>query len=243
MNKKVRAFELWLAALFVLSGAGICAGQGPGACVTCHIFLGGELSRPVTEWNGSVHQRNEITCDLCHGGDAGVDVGDVKKLSDQEFKERQSRAMSKSYGFIGKPSGSEMFAMCSQCHADSVARYAGSIMGKAYLDDQGGPSCVTCHSAHDNVIPSVPESCAGCHQDTTGFDMIDPMNVTAATVNQLSRIRIGLAAEKAEGARPLLAPAMPQELDTYQTGLVAFSAVFVLFLIGWLLYIILEKRK
>jgi hypothetical protein len=228
---------------FVLFGAVVRAAQEPGACVTCHSFLGGALAQPVAEWNASIHRQNGITCDLCHGGDAGVDVGNPEKLAAQQFEERRSRAMSKSHGFIGKPSGKEMFAMCARCHADSVERYAGSIMGRAYLGGKGGPSCVACHNAHNNIIPAVPKVCEGCHKDTAGFDRIDPMNVSEATINDLSRIRIGLAEEKAKGARPGLAPGFPEDLDPYQIGLLAFGGVLLMFIIGYLVYVTLEKRR
>ena len=144
-------------------------------------------------------------------------------------------------GFVGSPTGHALFDMCGKCHDGTVARYAASIMGRAYLEGKGGPSCVTCHHAHNNIMPAVPKVCRNCHQDTSGFDRIDPMNVTRATINELSRIRVALAKKKAKGRR-LLFPEFP-ELDTYQIGLVAFGAVLVLFLIGCLVYAILEKRR
>jgi hypothetical protein len=243
MNIKRRAFALFGLVAFALCGVSAVAKQKADPCITCHVFLGGELARPVTEWRASVHRQNGITCDLCHGGDIGVDVENIKNLSVQEFDARQSRAMSKAAGFIGRPSGQEMFDVCALCHEDSVGRYANSIMGKAYLDGKGGPSCVACHNAHNNIMPAVPKVCESCHKDTSGYDRIDPMNVTAATISRLSKIRIELAEEKAKGARPPLVPRFPEDMDTYQIGLVAFSAVLVLFLIGCLVYAVLEKRR
>ena len=228
--------------MIILHGIKTEADQSSDACVTCHTYLGGELAKPVKEWQGSIHAQNDITCDLCHGGDATVEVGDPDKLSGSEFDDRQGRAMSKSNDFIGIPSGREMFDMCGQCHDESVTSYAGSIMGRAFLGGKGGPSCVACHNAHNNIMPAVPKSCEGCHKDTTGFESIDPMNVTAATINKLSRIRIKLAETDAKGVRPKLAPAFPEEMDTYQIGLMAFGAVFILFLIGVLVYAVLEKK-
>ncbi len=243
MNEKSRVFALCWAVVFVLCGTGVRAEQGRGACVTCHTFLGGELGRPVAEWSGSIHRQNGITCDLCHGGNAGVEVRNVRNLTVQELADKKSRAMSKSHGFIGKPSGKALFHLCAQCHGDSTERYAGSIMGRAYLDGKGGPSCVTCHQAHNNIIPSVPKVCESCHKDTTGFDRIDPMNVTESTINELSRIRIGLAEENARGVKPHLVSELPEDLDTFLIGLLAFGGVFIMFLIGYIVYVTLEKRR
>ena len=213
------------------------------ACITCHEFLGGELAKPVSDWKGSVHQQNGITCDYCHGGNANVNLGNIKQLSQKQFATKQTLAMSESNGFIGVPAGKAMFDTCRQCHSESVNRYANSIMGKAYLDNKGGPSCVTCHKAHHNSMPEVPKVCESCHKDTSGFDRIDPMNVNKTTINTLSRIRIKIAEQKARGDKPPLIPEFPEELGAFQIGFVAFGAVIILFIIGYITYMLLEKRR
>ncbi len=243
MNIKSRVLVLGWAVAFVLYGASGRAEPGPSACVLCHEFLGGELGSPVKEWKGSIHQQNGITCDLCHGGNADVNVENIKQLSGQEFEEKRSQAMSVSQGFVGKPSGKALFAMCSRCHRASVDRFAKSIMGKAYLDQKGGPSCITCHHAHRNMMPEVPRVCESCHKDTAGFDQIDPMDVTESTVNALSGIRIKLAQEKTIGKKLPFIPEFPSELGAFQIGFVAFGAVFVLFVMGYFVYVVLEKRR
>jgi hypothetical protein len=237
-----RAFALCCAAAFLLFGASGRAELKPSACVLCHEFMDAALGRPVKEWQGSIHQRNRITCDLCHGGNPDVDVQNIKHFTGNEFGEKMSQAMSISQGFIGKPSGKKLFALCSQCHNTSVDRYAKSIMGKAYLENKGGPSCVTCHQAHRNAIPEVPKVCESCHKDTAGFDQIDPMDVTESTVNALSGIRIKIAQAKTVGKKPPFIPEFPEELDAFQIGFIAFGAVLVLFGIGYLVYLALERR-
>jgi hypothetical protein len=242
MNWKKYLFAIFGMVVFIFLVSDAQSDQG-GACVACHEYMGGDLARSVAEWKGSIHQQNEITCDLCHGGDPDVEIGDIKKLSSLERSDKQSLAMSKSSGFIGKPSGKSMFDVCGECHTESVDKYENSIMGKAYLDNKDGPSCVACHNAHNNSMPDVPGVCKDCHKDTTGFDQIDPMNVTEATLNDLSRIKIRLAEEKAKGKEPSFLPEFPEDLGSFQIGFVAFGAVGVLFVIGYLIYIILEKRE
>jgi hypothetical protein len=243
MGRKSLIFALCCLAFLVLCGGAARAGQGPEACVTCHSSLGGALAQPVAEWKVSIHQQNGITCDLCHGGDASVPVGNVTRLSSSQFEAIRSRAMAVSHGFVGKPSGRAMFDLCGRCHGASVDRYAGSIMGRAYLGGKGGPSCVACHNAHNNIIPPVPKVCSGCHKDTVGFDQIDPMNVSDSTIAELSRIRIKLAGEKARGTGPAFLPEFPEDLGSFQIGFVAFGAIIALFLIGYVIYVILEKRR
>lgn len=235
------AILVWLAVFMAAIAAR--AQEAPSACITCHKYLGGNLAEPVMKWEGSVHRQNGITCDLCHGGDASINLAEIDRLSPQQFADAQARAMSRSHGFVGKPSGKALFDLCGQCHSASVERYAGSIMGKAYLGNRGGPSCVACHNAHNNIIPSVPRVCESCHKDTTGFDRIDPMNVTESTLSELSRIRIRIAEEKARGARPSLIPEFPEELGSFQIGFIAFGVVIVVYIMGYLVYLALEKRK
>lgn len=243
MNKGRRILALCWAMMIVLCGAGVRAEQKPSACVLCHEFQGAELGKPVKEWKGSVHQQNGITCDLCHGGNPEVDVQNIKQLSGAEFGEKMSQAMSASRGFIGKPGGRKLFDLCGGCHGTSVDRYAKSIMGRAYLENKGGPSCVICHHAHRNIMPEVPRVCESCHKDTTGFEQIDPMDVTESTVNALSGIRIKIAQAKTVGNQPPFIPEFPQELGAFQIGFIAFGAVLLLFGIGYFVYIVLERRK
>ncbi len=200
-----------------------------------------QLGRPVAQWKSSIHQQNGITCDLCHGGNANVDVQNIKHATNQEFAQKKLQAMSISQGFVGRPSGRKLFALCGRCHGASVDRYAKSIMGMAYLENKGGPSCVTCHNAHRNAMPEVPKVCEQCHKDTSGFGQIDPMNVTESTVTALSGIRIKLAQAKTIGKAPFI-PEFPQELGAFQIGFIAFGAVLVLFGIGYLEYVILERK-
>ncbi len=243
MNSTGRIYALLCAVVFVLCATDAGAEQKPTACIICHTFLGGELARPVEQWYGSIHQQNGITCDRCHGGDPSVEVGNVKDLAGQAFTQKMASAMSPARGFVGKPSGKELFTVCSRCHRQSVDRYAKSIMGKAYLEGKGGPSCVTCHHAHRNTMPEVPKVCQSCHKDTDGFDQIDPMNVTESTVDALSGIRIRIAQEKTVGKKPPFIPEFPSELEAFQIGFFAFGAVLVLFILGYFVYLALEKRQ
>ncbi len=228
--------------LFALHAANARA-QQPNACITCHEFLGGSLAEPVEKWKGSIHQQNGVTCDYCHHGNPEVDVGNIRGLSSEQFTSKQASAMSKAQGFVGIPSGQALFDVCEQCHSSSVDRYANSIMGKAYLENKGGPSCIICHNAHRNAMPEVPKTCERCHKEIAGFDRIDPMNVTQSTIAELSGIRIRLAQEKTAGNRPPLFPEFPEDLESFQIGFVAFGAVIVLLAIGYIVHMALERGR
>lgn len=227
----------------VLNGSGVRAEAAHSACISCHRVLGGTLAMPVTHWQHSVHHLEKVACDSCHGGDATVTVENVFTLTGPQFAAIKAASMSQAKGFVGKPSGRVMFDVCARCHASMVTMYAESMMGKAYLQNQGGPSCTLCHHAHNNIMPAVPKVCVQCHKDTSGFTEINPMDVTPATITQLSRIRVRLAGQSIEGARPAVAPGFAGELRAYEVGLMAFGGVLVLFLICYVVYVVLEKEK
>jgi hypothetical protein len=69
------------------------------------------------------------------------------------------------------------------------------------------------------------------------------MDVTESTVKALSGLKIKLAQEKTTGKTPPLIPEFPSDLDSFQIGFFAFGAVFVLFVMGYFVYTILEKRE
>ncbi len=236
MNKKV--FLILIILFFWFSGYALA---NRSACVVCHSALtAGKDKAVMGNWSRSVHKANGVTCDTCHGGNPNIEIKNAKRLSPGEFKVKKMLAMSKADGFVPAPSGRQMFNLCGQCHTDAVERYEGSIMGEAYLNGKGGPSCTTCHSAHNVVIPDVPKVCEQCHKNTTGFDQIDPMAVNRTTIMKLSKIKIKLAEEKIKG-REL--PLFPEELKSFQIGFVAFGAVIILFIVAYIIYIVIEKEK
>ena len=233
MSGKKYDFTVFIVSLVMFFSVGAFGQQiGNGgsniSCVNCHKTLGGELAKPVAEWTGSIHQQNGITCPMCHGGNPSGTTMDT--------------AMSKAAGFIGAPHGQAQFDACGKCHPTEAARFANSIMGKAYLEGKGGPSCAKCHGPHHNEIPVGTKICESCHKDTTGFDTVDPMNVTKSTVDKLSKLVIKTKEDKIKGQRPSVVPHVSEDLDPYKIGLIAFGAASFVFILGYILYLILEKR-
>jgi hypothetical protein len=207
-------------------------------CIQCHEFMGGDMAKPVAEWYGSVHQIQGITCDQCHGGDPDIKVGDLKSLSPEDIRALARRIMYSQPDFIGAPTGQAQFDLCANCHPESAKNYADSIMGQAYLLKKGGPSCTQCHGAHKNVIPKAPESCKGCHKDTTGYDRIQVMNISEEQVRELAHIRIQIAGEKVAGKGPLF----QHHLESFETGMVSWGLVLLLFLAAVGMYRVVERR-
>lgn len=210
------------------------------ACLICHEFMGGDVGRPVQEWMGSTHQSMGIVCTDCHGGNQAlkVSVDQLQGLSPTEIRQLARGAMYDQEDFVSVPDQTEMFEMCGQCHDETVEIYRESIMGNAYLERRGGPSCTRCHGAHRNALPQVPEVCADCHKDRVGFDQIEAMNVTASTIDRLYEIRLHEASRKLKGEGEDI---FPEELDSFEIGFVTWGMILLLILISVVLYRTMER--
>lgn len=114
------------------------------SCLSCHPDI-------AKEWRASIHAENGIGCAACHGGDP--------KAADAEG------AMDPKAGFVGKPSESGIPAFCGKCHVGVKENYLKSPHDAALT--KGGPSCVTCHTAHGqrraNIELIAPDLCGRCH--------------------------------------------------------------------------------
>ncbi|MBW2146739.1 MAG: hypothetical protein JRG73_14155 [Deltaproteobacteria bacterium] len=207
-------------------------------CIQCHEFIRGQMGKPVFQWYGSSHQIEGITCDQCHGGNPDIEIEDFPALSPDALRNLSKRAMYAEPSFVGAPSGQAQFELCATCHPEATETYTASIMGQAFLLKKGGPSCTQCHGAHRNVIPPVPKSCTSCHQDTTGYERLEAMNISEETVRELSRIRIQIAGEKVAGKGPLF----QQHLESFEAGIVSWGMVLVLFLAAVGLHWLVERR-
>lgn len=138
-----------LCALLLLVLAALPAAAEETVCLQCHGGQPGKLGAAVTEWHGSVHQRNGISCHDCHGGDP----------ADYE------NAMSPERGFLGAPDYDQVPAFCGRCHVGVLADYQESAHGRAVT--AGGAQCVICHGNHavnEASLELINEtSCTRCH--------------------------------------------------------------------------------
>ncbi len=237
---KESLFVIALAASLFLSNPEASPAPEPkNNCIQCHESMGDEMREPVSQWYGSIHQTHGITCDLCHGGNPNLEIGDLHNLSHEKIRALAKQAMYAASNFVGAPTGQALFDLCAQCHPQSTTNYAASIMGQAYLLKTGGPSCTRCHGAHRNVIPPVPNSCKSCHRDTTGFDKLQVMNISEVQVRELARLRIQVAEQKVAGERYLF----QRHLESFQTAVVIWGLVLLLFLAAVGLYRVVERRN
>jgi predicted CXXCH cytochrome family protein len=147
------------------------------ACVQCHQGLGDpRLASPAERFAQDIHLAKGILCQDCHGGDP--------TSFDPE------KAMSRSKGFIGKPTHQAIPRLCGKCHSDAdymkqfnptlrvdqLQEYYTSVHGKLLKKgDQKVATCISCHDVHrirgikDQQAWTYPvkvvDTCGRCHGD------------------------------------------------------------------------------
>jgi hypothetical protein len=129
------------------------------SCIKCHKILPAEtfVGRRYVVWEGSVHAKMDITCNLCHGGNP--------KAHDQE---NAHQGVFNS----GRPQSTTYFkkvpATCGTCHRLEYNRFKRSVHFKELQTTGRGPNCVTCHESKTGEIihpTHVVETCSVCHNE------------------------------------------------------------------------------
>lgn len=126
-------------------------------CADCH------FSRPdapdpdhLADWDRSVHSRNNVGCEKCHGGDANT------------FEPLLAhRGILNSTNPASPVNRRNLSVTCGTCHAGPFVAFQSSqhfaLMEKG---DNRVPVCSTCHGAVGSVRPSaraLETQCAQCH--------------------------------------------------------------------------------
>jgi hypothetical protein len=150
------------------------------ACVSCHRNLAGKLSLVVQEWGQSIHFRNNVSCDGCHGGDPSIKREQCD--SDEAFKNRSHQQRSRELSLVSRPDeqftsavrGRSVSYFCGKCHSLIKEKHLGSPHGNL-----GNPTCLYCHGqgshaiqeAHVDIIDLKSHKqggrCAVCHRAAT----------------------------------------------------------------------------
>jgi hypothetical protein len=169
------------------SDAGQPGFPGPGAaekprieqidCLECHgTTLVPENMRDIPDkWRKSVHYRNGVACNDCHGGDP----------------KNAALAMSPQKGFVGAPKPKAVPQFCGKCHVGIMKSYLESDHGKALMATGRGPNCVVCHGAHSiqkaslNIID--PKLCGVCHSYARAEDIKASLFLTEQKINQIGK--------------------------------------------------------
>ncbi|HQP49103.1 MAG TPA: hypothetical protein PKX12_10265 [Spirochaetota bacterium] len=137
-------------------------------CAECHKTQRGKTGIVVSIWSGSIHAKNNGSCNRCHGGNPNTnDV--IKAKLPQDF-------------YIGTPAKTNMVEFCGRggCHRPTIRVFAESPHYES-ARKQGEPNCVSCHGSHNVQTPAVniisEEGCARCHPVNTVKKIIQSLVV------------------------------------------------------------------
>jgi hypothetical protein len=183
---------VWFLSLLWLGGtAGCNTGQpefpGPAVktkprierivCLQCHgtTLVPAKFRAIPNEWRKSVHYRNGVGCNNCHGGDPN----DL------------ALAMSPQKGFVGVPKPKDVPQFCGKCHIGIMKSYLESDHGKALMATGRGPNCIVCHGSHNiqkaniNIINA--KLCGVCHGYARAKDIKASLLRTEQKINEIAR--------------------------------------------------------
>ncbi len=173
----IRGLILLLTVL-LSSGSIVWAQNAPkNYCISCHDDQWQDLKN-------SIHGKEGITCERCHGGDP--------------TQKDKALAKATGTGYIGVPNKIQIIQICGTCHSnvelmnfygiptDQLARYKTSMHGKRLFNEKDTrvAVCDDCHGYHDvvsvkdptsPVYPlNVPKTCNTCHGNT---DLMKPYGI------------------------------------------------------------------
>lgn len=196
---------LLAAALAVGSVGGARSEETSNTCDRCHadpdfLVTNKKLYDYYQEWSVSIHKREGVECDDCHGGDS--------RATDAK------RAHGDGVGLTDPASGiyyKNVADTCGTCHDEILSGFVESDHF-AHVEKKGdeaqGPTCVTCHGAINSEVlnvNNVSASCARCHNEETDNHPENPAKARAVLNRFLSIQRfyryIALRAEPEEARK------------------------------------------
>lgn len=178
-NDYIAVFCIIMFAAFMCSLNADAAGKEKvkNSCVHCHSQLPGTSFVGVKShsWKGSIHQRNGVTCDKCHGGNP--EASSMKEAHKGVFG--SSNPKSTVY-FKNVP------ATCGKCHGAEYYKFTQSLHFRRLESTGQGPDCVTCHGSMVTTVlqpDTVVNVCERCHNERMGIFPYIPQKARAVLLS------------------------------------------------------------
>ena len=169
-----------LLSLSILMPVTIAAAESKNSCIECHKDLpsASNAGHKFSDYEGSVHDRNGVRCEACHGGDP---------------VHADKKAAHKGVLRSGDPKSAIFFKnlpqTCGKCHGEELVNFSRSRHYAELKTSGRGPTCVTCHGSMGTFILTsgqIREFCTVCHNNKRG---ILP-NVPQEVMNVLSMMEL-----------------------------------------------------
>src|SRR3989337_2271947 len=141
----------------------IALAQPVNSCMECHRYrpAGSYAGHKFSDYTDSVHDRNGVRCEACHGGDAVH----ADKIAAHKGVFRSTDPKSAIY-FRNLPQ------TCGKCHGEELVNFSRSRHYAELKTSGRGPSCVTCHGSMGTFILTsgqIMEFCTVCHNNKRGI--------------------------------------------------------------------------
>src|SRR3989304_3074529 len=141
----------------------IALAQPGNSCMECHRDLpaGSYAGHKFSDYTGSVHDRNGVRCEACHGGDPVH----ADKIAAHKGVFRSTDPKSAIY-FRNLPQ------TCGKCHGEELVNFSRSRHYAELKTSGRGPTCVTCHGSMGTFILTsgqIREFCTVCHNSQRGI--------------------------------------------------------------------------
>lgn len=153
---------LLIASIFLIVPAGaIDLDSLNNSCINCHKNISPETNKKAADffqlWVDSGHSNYYVTCEACHGGDAGENSKSKAHSTMKNVTDPESQIY-----FKNVPE------KCGKCHEEELDHFRNTMHYERLRAESRAPSCVTCHSPHSFKVLKASELtplCSFCHND------------------------------------------------------------------------------
>ncbi len=167
-------------ATFALAAGARSAENG---CIDCHqqpdfYAQYPKLHEYFQQYQVSPHNQAGVTCDDCHGGDAGAGSAQRAHVGVLPMSDPKSTVYYQ-----------EQPDTCGQCHSDKQKQFLRSKHYAALMHHRAAPTCTTCHpamSGRPELRNIVLHACRNCHYEGNTDDLPLIADQAERVFNQLN---------------------------------------------------------
>ena len=174
----------WIAGVLVVTLAvALCPATARGSCAGCHknLYQDPDWAHSYTEWRGSMHADQDVTCIDCHGGD-GETVNAAEAHASMWLPDG------------GDADGrSAVEADCGGCHTEESAASLAGPHDRALDGDPPDALCTDCHGPVGDHVPTADDlavTCRPCH--ASGHERVMVWSFERL-LDELGRLRVAVA--------------------------------------------------
>lgn len=154
--------------VFAILALSASARSAENSCISCHqqpnfYVQYPKLNQYYQQYRVSPHNQAGVTCDNCHGGDAGSTTARQAHVGVLPMSDPKSTVY-----YQSQPD------TCGQCHIDKQRQFLRSKHYAALMHHRAAPTCTTCHpamSGRPELRNIILHACRNCHYAGNADDL------------------------------------------------------------------------